>query len=113
MLAYESAVFCSASSVTDKDQQKLFRKSILGSGDPDGLTLPEQMVLGINQFDHLYDDVLVAVNDDRNAQSAKQNGTYAGLTSFVAKRIRQQTQGLFFSRRRLPVACFFYLCEQA
>jgi hypothetical protein len=70
---YESAVFLLASSVTDKEQRELLRKSILGLGDPDELTLPEQMVLGINQFGHLvYEDVPVAVNEDQNAQSAAQ-----------------------------------------
>ena len=39
--AYEFAVFHSASIVTDKEQRELLRKSILGSGDPDELTLPD------------------------------------------------------------------------
>ena len=80
--AYDSAVFCSGNSVTGKEQRELLRKSIIGSGDPDELTLPEQMVLGINQFGHLYEDVPVAVNDDRNAQSTSITTVLdAGLTS--------------------------------
>ncbi len=49
MRKLQQTVFCSGSSVTDKEQRELLRKSILGSGDPDELTLPEQMVLGMNQ----------------------------------------------------------------
>ena len=76
--AYDSAVFCSGNSVTEKDQRELLRKTILGSGDPDELTLPEQMVLGINQFGHLYEDVPVAANDDWNAAAVVED---SGLTS--------------------------------
>ncbi|KAI2489924.1 hypothetical protein MHU86_24647 [Fragilaria crotonensis] len=84
--AYDSVVFRSASSVTDKEQRELLCKSILGSGDPDELTLPEQMVLGINQFGHLYEDVPVTVNDDRNVQSANKKSTEAALpTSLLSQ----------------------------
>ncbi|KAI2496257.1 hypothetical protein MHU86_18261 [Fragilaria crotonensis] len=48
----------------------MLRRSILGSEDPDDISLPEQMVLGVNQFAHLYDDVPLENNDDRNATSA-------------------------------------------
>jgi hypothetical protein len=67
--AYESVVFSSGKSVTDKEQKEMLRRSILGSEDPDFITLPEQMVLGINQFAHLYDDLPIENNDDRNATS--------------------------------------------
>jgi hypothetical protein len=46
--AYDSAVVCSSNSVTDKEQREWLRKSILGSGDPEALILPAQMVLSIN-----------------------------------------------------------------
>ncbi len=55
--AYDSVVFSSGKSFTDKEQKEMLRCSILGSEDPDDISLPEQMVLGINQFAHLYDDV--------------------------------------------------------
>ena len=67
--AYESVVFSSGKSVTDKEQKEMLRRSILGSEDPDFITLPEQMVLGINQFAHLYDDLPMENNNDRNATS--------------------------------------------
>ena len=67
--AYESVVFSSGKSVTDKEQKEMLRRSILGSEDPDVISLPEQMVLGVNQFAHLYDDVPMESNDDRNATS--------------------------------------------
>ena len=51
--AYDSEVFSSGKSLTDKDQQELMRRSILCSGDSDEITLQEQMVLGLNQFRHL------------------------------------------------------------
>jgi hypothetical protein len=53
--AYESVVLCSGRSVTDKEQREMLCKSILGSGDSDELTLPEQMALGLNEFGHLYE----------------------------------------------------------
>ena len=68
--AYDSVVFSSGKSFTDKEQKEMLRRSILGSEDPDDISLPEQMVLGINQFAHLYDDVPMENNDDRNATSA-------------------------------------------
>jgi hypothetical protein len=67
--AYESVVFSSARSMTEKDQRKMLRESIVGTGASDIMTLSEQMVLGLNQFSHLYDDVPVVVNDDRNAST--------------------------------------------
>jgi hypothetical protein len=95
--AYESAVFCAASSVTDKEQRELLRQSILGSGDPDELKLPEQMVLGINQFGHLYEDVPVAVNEDQNAQSA--SSTDAGLTSSSRNEYDKRLKDWFFPQK--------------
>jgi hypothetical protein len=68
--AYESVVFSSARSMTEKDQRKMLRESIVGTGASDIMTLPEQMILGLNQFSHLYDDVTVVVNDDRNASTS-------------------------------------------
>ena len=68
--AYESVVFSSARSMTEKDQRKMLRESIVGTGASDIMTLPEQMILGLNQFSHLYDGVPVVVNDDRNASTS-------------------------------------------
>jgi hypothetical protein len=48
--AYDSVVFSSGRSFTDKEQKEVLRCIILGSEVPDGISLPEQMVLGINQF---------------------------------------------------------------
>jgi hypothetical protein len=55
--------------MTDKEQKEFFRASIIGSGHVDVMTLPQQMVAGVNQFSHLYDDVEINRNDDRNASS--------------------------------------------
>ncbi len=44
--------------------------SILRSEDPDDISLPEQLVLGITQFAILYDDVPMENNDNKNATSA-------------------------------------------
>lgn len=95
--AYESAVFCSGNSVTEKEQKALLRKSILGSDDPDELTLPEQMVLGINQFSHLYENVPVAapVNDDRNASAVADGGGLATSRSEYNKKLKD----CFFPQR--------------
>ncbi len=69
--AYDSVVFSSGRSMTEKEQKKLLRTCIFGSGAVDEITLPEQMVLGLNQFSHLYDEVdIIDVNDDRNALSS-------------------------------------------
>ena len=77
--AYESVVFSSARSMTEKDQRQMLRESIIGvTGASDIMTLPEQMVLGLNQFSHLYDNVPVATNDDRNASTLSGFGTVAG-----------------------------------
>jgi hypothetical protein len=66
--AYDMAVFSSARSMTEKEQkEEILRQSILGSGDATMITLPEQMVLGINQFASLYDEVDPEQVDDRNA----------------------------------------------
>jgi hypothetical protein len=65
--AYNMAVFSSARSMTKKEQKEILRQSILGSGDATSITLPEQMVLGINQFASLYDEVDPEQVDDRNA----------------------------------------------
>jgi hypothetical protein len=56
--------------MTDKEQKELLRASIIGSGDANVMTLPEQMVAGVNQFSHLNDNVEIDVNDYRNASSA-------------------------------------------
>jgi hypothetical protein len=48
--AYESVVFSSARSMTEKGQRKMLRISIVGTCTSDIMTLPEQMVLGLNQF---------------------------------------------------------------
>ena len=48
--------------------------SILGSEDPGVISLPEQMVLGVNQFAQLYNDVPMENNDDRNTTSAVGSG---------------------------------------
>jgi hypothetical protein len=58
--------------MTEKEQKQLLKNSIIGSGDVDKMTLPEQMVLGFNQFSHLYDEVEIDINDDRNASSASE-----------------------------------------
>jgi hypothetical protein len=55
------------------------QRSIIGvTGVSDIMTLPELMVLGLNQFSHLYDDVPVAINDDRNASTLSGFGTVTG-----------------------------------
>jgi hypothetical protein len=56
--------------MTNKQQNELLLQSILGNGSPDHVSLPEQMVLGMNQFSGLYDDVEAEVNNDRNTSSA-------------------------------------------
>ena len=56
--------------MTDKEQKELLRASIIGCGEADVMTLPQQMVAGVNQFSHLYDDVEIDINDDRNAASS-------------------------------------------
>ena len=68
--AYDSVIFSSGRTMTDKEQKEMLRCAILGTGDPDAMTLPEQMVLGINQFANLYDDVPIETNADRNASSS-------------------------------------------
>jgi hypothetical protein len=62
-----SVVFLSGRSMTEKEQKELLRTSIIGSGAVDKMILPEQMVLGLNQFFYLYDEVDIDLNDDRNA----------------------------------------------
>ncbi|KAI2512428.1 hypothetical protein MHU86_1881 [Fragilaria crotonensis] len=68
--AYDSVIFSSGRSMTDREQKELLRASIIGCGEPDVMTLPQQMVAGVNQFSHLYDDVEIDINDDRNAASS-------------------------------------------
>ena len=88
--AYESVVFSSGKSVTDKEQKEMLRRSILGSDDdPDVISLPEQMVLGINQFAHLYDDVPMENNDDRNAASSL-HGSTAGTDDLIGSSHRNE-----------------------
>jgi hypothetical protein len=73
--AYESVVFTSARSITPKDQSQMLCESIISvTGASDIMMLPEQMVPGQNQFSNLYDDVPVAVNDDRNASTLSSFG---------------------------------------
>ncbi len=40
--AYDAVVFSSGKSFTDKEQKVMLRRSILGSEDPDDISLPEQ-----------------------------------------------------------------------
>ena len=62
-----------------KDQRQMLCESIIGvTGTSAMMTLPEQMVLGLNQFSHLYDDVPVAINDDQNASTLSGFGTVTG-----------------------------------
>ena len=97
--AYESVVFSSARSMTEKDQRKMLRESIVGTSASDIMTLPEQMVLGLNQFSHLYDDVPVVVNDDRNAStlSAAAGTTVVGSSRHDYDKVLKDC----FSRRKL------------
>lgn len=64
--------------------------SLLGSDDPDELTLPEQtrMVLGINQFRHLYENVPVSVNHDRNASAVADGGGLAASQTVYDKMLK-------------------------
>jgi hypothetical protein len=65
--------------MTVKDQRQMLCESIIGvTGTSAMMTLPEQMVLGLNQFSHLYDDVPVAINDDQNASTLSGFGTVTG-----------------------------------
>ena len=97
--AYESVVFSSGKSVTDKEQREMLRKSILGSGDPDELTLPEQMVLGLNQFGHLYEDVPVTINDDWNAQSTSTTADRAGIVTPSRNEYEKRLKDCFFPQK--------------
>jgi hypothetical protein len=96
--AYDMAVFSSARSMTAKEQKEILRQSILGSGDATMITLPEQMVLGINQFASLYDEVDPEQVDDRNAvvsvtDSANQASSIGGFsTRNDCDKIHQGTQ---------------------
>jgi hypothetical protein len=60
----------SGRSTTEKEQKQLLQKSIIGSGDADKVTPLEQMVLGCNQFSHLYVEVEININNNQNASSA-------------------------------------------
>lgn len=91
LAAYESVVFSSGKSVTDKEQKEMLRRSILGSDDdPDVISLPEQMVLGINQFAHLYDDVPMENNDDRNAASSLHGSTAGNPDDLIGSSHRNE-----------------------
>ena len=105
--AYDSVVFLSGRSMTEKEQKELLRSSIIGSGAVDEMTLPEQMVLGLNQFSHLYDEVDIDINDDRNALSSSVSeggvvdrhgggSTVEGgeMISSQQRYVRQETEGL-------------------
>lgn len=67
--AYDNIV-SSGNSITEKQQKQMLRDSILGNGNPNYVSLPEQMVAGINQFAGLYDHVGIEGNDDRSASSS-------------------------------------------
>ncbi len=98
--AYESVVFSLGKSVTDKEQKAMLRRSILGSEDPDVISLPEQMVLGINQFAHLYDDVPMENNDDRNAASLHGgSGTDDLIGSSHRNEYDKRLKDCFFSQK--------------
>jgi hypothetical protein len=65
--------------MTLKEQRRMLNESIIGvTGATDVMTLPQQMVLGLNQFSHLYNNVPVVINDDRNASTLSGFGTVAG-----------------------------------
>lgn len=76
-------------SVTDKEQNELLGKSILGSGHPNDLAaLPEHMVLCIKQFGHLYEDVPVLVNnygwnEAQSVVTTAVDGDGGGLTYII------------------------------
>jgi hypothetical protein len=68
----------------------MLRRSILGSdNDPDVISLPEHMVLGINQYALLYDDVPTENNDDRNAASSL-HGSTAGTDDLIGSSHRNE-----------------------
>ena len=70
--AYDSVV-TSANSISEQKKNELLLKAVLGDGRPDNVSLSQQMVLGINQFAGLYDDVEAEVNDDPNSSSSGTN----------------------------------------
>ena len=72
--AYD-AVVSSGNSITEKRQKELLAKAIIGNGNSDVMTLTEQMATGINQFAHLYENVNVPINDDKNASNSGNDGT--------------------------------------
>ncbi len=72
--AYD-AIVSSGNSITEKRQKELLAEAIIGNGNSDVMTLTEQMATGINQFAHLYENVNVPINDDKNASSSGNNGT--------------------------------------
>ncbi len=108
--AYESVVFSSARSMTEKDQRKMLRESIVGTGASDIMTLSEQMVLGLNQFYHLYGDVPVVVNDDRNASTLS---AAAGTTVVGSSRndYDKVLKGCFFPAEKFWRQAH-WLCQQ-
>ena len=70
--AYDTVV-SSGNSITEKRQKELLAEAIIGNGNPDVMTLTEQMATGINQFAHLYENIDVPINDDKNASSSSGN----------------------------------------
>ena len=76
--AYDNIV-SSGNSITEKQQKQMLRDSILGNGNPDYVSLPEQMVAGIHQFAGLYERVEIDGNDDRNALSSAGETTPSGF----------------------------------
>ena len=60
--------------MTEKEQKELLCTRIIGSGAVDKVTLPEQVVLGLNRFSHLYDLFDIDLNEDRNALSSVSEG---------------------------------------
>jgi hypothetical protein len=85
--AYDTIV-SSGNSITEKKQKELLAEAIIGDGNPDVMTLTEQMVSGINQFTHLYENVDASVNDDRNASSSSLTGGNNGGTPRQNKILR-------------------------
>lgn len=65
-----------------KKNSEMLRKSILGLGNPNEVTLPQQMVLGLNQFGHLCEYVPVMIkNNDQDMQSVGTSAGDGGLMS--------------------------------
>jgi hypothetical protein len=94
--AYKSVVLSSGKSVTNKEQKAILRRSILGSEDPDFISLSEQTVLCVNQYAHLYNDVPMENNDDRNASAS---GTEDMLGSSHRNEYDKRLKDCFFLKK--------------